>query len=350
MHGDEEIAHAREEAARMNTVRLDDVAIESLRSDSSELFDQLPEPPMYRRTDDPIRARARQLSERATRLLTRGLSLQEAGNDPRLDVLIRSLESHLRALLAMTRGDITAGESLWREARDSQRGHTEVGQMWRRAAAPIEAKVYDRETGESRYDPRPEPVVTMQLVCPNTCRKIATYGLSPRSATNRLVCSNCHQPFTAFLAEARSVETVPQGTALHYSVLVDEMTPGVERRIDFSDSSGADLALAPRDAVAFLYGRQETLDAVMNLSTGRVLFVVAPGRCFIATAVYGADAEETRALRRFRDRSLIRTRSGRAAVHAYYFLSPPLAAALGRTPRLRKLVRCGLDVVVRKVR
>jgi hypothetical protein len=144
------------------------------------------------------------------------------------------------------------------------------------------------------------------------------------------------------------VETSPRRSALHYALKLDDPT-GAERRIEFDDVSGADLAVAPRDAVALLYGRKQTLDAVMNLSTGRVSFVVAPGPCFIASAVYGPFASETDALRKMRDQHLMPTRVGRLAVSAYYWTSPPVARAIGCSPRLRAVARTALDAVVRRI-
>jgi ankyrin repeat protein len=62
--------------------------------------------------------------------------------------------------------------------------------------------------------------------------------------------------------------------------------------------------------------------------------------CFIATACYGSPmCAEVLLLQEFRDRCLTRSVLGRAAVRLYYYLSPPLAAAISRSPYLRMLVR-----------
>jgi hypothetical protein len=71
------------------------------------------------------------------------------------------------------------------------------------------------------------------------------------------------------------------------------------------------------------------------------------GPCFIATAVYGRDAWQTETLRDWRNHSLMPSRAGRALMHTYYQLSPPVANALARRPWAARLVRVLLDRLVR---
>lgn len=73
------------------------------------------------------------------------------------------------------------------------------------------------------------------------------------------------------------------------------------------------------------------------------------GPCFIASAVYGGNAWQTETLRAWRDRSLLRNQMGRAFVHVYYRLSPPVANALARRPWAVRLVRVLLDRLVQHV-
>jgi len=91
---------------------------------------------------------------------------------------------------------------------------------------------------------------------------------------------------------------------------------------------------------------------------GRRLVGKAVGRglgksgCFVATAVYGdAECRQVRALRRFRDRVLMRSAWGRAFVTLYYGGGGRMAArVVGRRPRLRRAVRRALDALLRRSR
>jgi hypothetical protein len=72
------------------------------------------------------------------------------------------------------------------------------------------------------------------------------------------------------------------------------------------------------------------------------------GGCFIATAAYGSPrATEVQALRRFRDRYLLQTRSGRLLVAGYNRVSPSLADWLRAHPWAKPVVRTALHPVVR---
>lgn len=72
-------------------------------------------------------------------------------------------------------------------------------------------------------------------------------------------------------------------------------------------------------------------------------------RCFIATAIYGADAPETVFLRSWRDSRLMPAAAGRFAVRIYYALSPRLVPILSRWPCLAALIRAVLDGLLRRL-
>lgn len=73
-------------------------------------------------------------------------------------------------------------------------------------------------------------------------------------------------------------------------------------------------------------------------------------RCFIATAVFGAEAAETCRLREYRDRYLMPYVLGRGLVLLYYRLSPPIARFLETRPWLAAKVRAGLGWLLRQRR
>lgn len=68
--------------------------------------------------------------------------------------------------------------------------------------------------------------------------------------------------------------------------------------------------------------------------------------CFIATAIYGADAPETNTLRNWRDKRLLPTMAGRALVSCYYVVSPFVAKLLKRNVRCASIVRTVLDRLI----
>jgi hypothetical protein len=70
--------------------------------------------------------------------------------------------------------------------------------------------------------------------------------------------------------------------------------------------------------------------------------------CFIATAAFGSDlAPEVATLRALRDAATARSALAKTAVDLYYRSSPPLAAALARSPIARATVRTALRAITR---
>jgi hypothetical protein len=202
--------------------------------------------------------------------------------------------------------------------------------------------VYDPTTGASRYDPRPDPQVRAKLACvQSSCQKIDEYAFSPRYATHRFTCPACKLPFVAYFAELRSVEVEDRaGQMKHYRFRLEEVGGG-NSRIEFDEASGAELAVAKGDLLAFLYNENRDLKAVLNLSTSRLLWVNRGG-CFVATVAFGEDAPELHAFRAYRDRVLLRSRAGRLFVRAYYGYGPALARELKARPAALSVVRGGL--------
>ncbi len=70
-------------------------------------------------------------------------------------------------------------------------------------------------------------------------------------------------------------------------------------------------------------------------------------RCFIASAVYGADDPRTWRLRAWRDERLAPTRLGRIAIALYYRKAPALVRLCARRPALARIARVLLDAFIR---
>ena len=69
-------------------------------------------------------------------------------------------------------------------------------------------------------------------------------------------------------------------------------------------------------------------------------------RCFVASAVYGANAPETRLLRQYRDQVLRRTWLGRRIIQGYYRIGPTLAAWVVQYPGVSRRMRRMLSAKV----
>jgi hypothetical protein len=202
--------------------------------------------------------------------------------------------------------------------------------------------VFDRMTRASRYDPGPEPSMTVKLVCPRrNCAAQERFRLSPRYSTHRFECPRCRKPFLGHFGEVRTVEKSRARGHIRYLFRIVELG-GEFAQVQFDERTGVEFPVGRRDLLAFLYDEQKELHGVLNLSNGKLLWVRGSEGCFLATAAFGEGAPELEAFRAFRDRALLPTRSGRACVRVYYALGPPLAAAILRSPPLHRLVRGGL--------
>lgn len=73
--------------------------------------------------------------------------------------------------------------------------------------------------------------------------------------------------------------------------------------------------------------------------------------CYVATAVYGSyDCPEVWVLRRFRDRRLSMTKSGRTFIRLYYKISPICVKRFGTTKIFKRFFKFFLDRMVNKLR
>jgi hypothetical protein len=312
-----------------------DEALDRLRSELNHWFQQLPEPPLYRRRDDPSVAQAKARVDEGIKLKQQLDRLE----DPRRAPLSSALEAHLSALELIAGGKLEAAERAWTSALQLEREAMAARRLWHRSDEQRPA-VYSKQHGHSRYDPQPEATVETQLACPNhSCHQTNKYRFSPGHAHHRFACLSCKQPFRVYFAEVRALEVKRfTKTRRQYFFRLEELE-GVVTRLELIDTSDGELKVARRDLLAFLYTDARELRGVLDLSSARVLWVRPPGLCFIATATFGEDAPELDAFRRFRDRALMPSRWGRAAIDTYYWCGPPVSRWLSRKPWRRRMMR-----------
>jgi hypothetical protein len=322
-----------------------DAALERYRADCSEWVARVPEPPLYRRAQDPSRARAAALLPDGEALLARGWALLQAGVASAADTtLTQALEAHLESLCLVTEGQLERAEAAWARASGLERKARAARRTFVRDEE-VELPVWDAGTGASRFDPRPAPSLRVRLACPQwACRRAEELQLSPSYAIHRRTCPRCGQPYVAYLAEARELSVERTSGGRRYGFRVEALGGGLSR-VEFDDDGTDLLPVVRGDLLAFLYTAERELRGVTNLSTGRTLWVTRSGPCYLATHVYGGSAPELLHFRLFRDRVLLPWAPGRWLVHGYYRVGPALVLWLPRHPLADRFLRSWVQAV-----
>ncbi len=322
---------------------MQEAALELLRTETASWFSQVPEPPMYRRLNDPARKRSEELLPQGQTLLTRAREVSRA-DAARATVapIIAALEAHLASLSHTVEGRLEEAEREWSRAVELELAIGRESRLWTRSDEEVRP-VFDSKTRVSRYDPGAEPTITVKLVCPNrACQNQERFRCSPRYSTHKFVCPRCRKPFVGYFGELRAKEVERRPGGARYLFKIEELN-GTPAQVEFEDRTGAEFIVARRDLLAFLYDKDRDLKAVLNLSSGRLLWLRRRGPCFIVSAAYGEDAEQLEAFRAFRDRVLLPNLLGRAAVRTYYVVGPFLAGAVRSSPAARAQLRRTLD-------
>ncbi|MFO0596510.1 MAG: CFI-box-CTERM domain-containing protein [Myxococcaceae bacterium] len=312
--------------------------LDAFQRDALAFFSRVPEPPLYRRRDDPAKALAATLVEEAELLVARAWRL---GRE--VEAFAPAIEAHVASLVLIAEGKVEAAEPLWHEALQHERAATAPLRLFKRTDDQ-RGPVFDAATQRSRFDPTPEAGLEVRLACPS-CHKVSPFSLSTRVAMHELQCTKCSALFSAYVGEVRSLTlTQLAKNRRRYSFHLEELS-GLHSRVEFDDSNIGELAVSRRDLLACLYEHGQ-LRGVLNLNTSRVLWVSAPGPCFVATVAFGEGAPELHVLRGFRDRVLMPRATGRALVALYYEHGPALARLVGERPVLRRAARSTLQAII----
>jgi hypothetical protein len=126
------------------------------------------------------------------------------------------------------------------------------------------------------------------------------------------------------------------GTEVHLSV-------SLRPKYTFAGWSGNVITMRSSVGIVMDGDKEVTANLVYHPDTGEII----KEGCFIATAAYrDPEHPDVEVLRRFRDRYLMKTRTGRAVVRLYYRYSPPLAKFVARRPALRAISRAALSPLV----
>lgn len=319
-------------------------ALERLRTEANALFAQVPEPPLYRRAEDPVRKVAAGLLPEAERVLAQGLALAQSGSAPGVERLVSALYAHAETLCHTADGRLELAETAWHRAQELERA-VHPTRQWL-AAAEQTPPVFDKASGQSRYDPRTAPQVPVKLVCPNTgCKRLTEYAFSPGQAYHRYRCPACNTPFLAYYAELRGLQVEVRRSSQRFHFTVDEAAGGGRSRIEFEEASGAEFPAARKDLLVFLYTEARELKVVINLTNSRLMWVSPASSCFVATAAFGGGAPELVAFRAYRDEVLRKSLLGRGFIRGYYRFGPGAAEWVVRRPVVRAGVRAVLSQV-----
>lgn len=339
----EEIRRKAQEARdTLPPIDLADLAAEQLRADLRDFFERVPEPPAYRRKDDPQRELAKRLIDEAQVLWARLFQLEaESGLKP----WQAALEAHVGALVLTVKGQLEAAERKWLSAVQAEKDAGTQRRAWMNTE-DTRAPVFDRAQGNSRYDAGPASGLKVMLPCPS-CREKDSYSGSARTASHSLRCKHCGMGFSTYLAEVRSFESKPLGRGRRRFFFRLEEPDGAPSRLEFDSLVEGELPSARGDLLAFVYSARRDLKAVCNLSSGRLLWVQPGGLCFIASAVFEADAPELATFRAFRDQRLLPHRWGRWFVDSYYAVGPTAARVFGATATGRRVTRVMLTALHR---
>lgn len=316
-------------------------ALDEFRLRCAELFDALPEPPVYKRADEPTRQRFTDLVPRVKALIGEGTKFEKVTAESSKEVV--ALKGVLLAMEETidfaARDQFELAEEAWLKFCRLRAAALSFRKIWQGRDEVPASPVFDRETGSSRFDAVSVSAPAVQLVCPHrACRKTSIYDAALGVGRRELRCAHCAKAFVAYIAEVREVKVDSKSRGqTHYHLKLGESS-GVVTKVQFADATSSVLRISRGDNLALIYVDRNQLRAGLNLNTGRVLWLTRGGPCFVATAVFGPEAPELAVFRAFRDNCLERRDYGRRLIQIYYFIGPALVRLI-RAFRLKAPAR-----------
>lgn len=156
-----------------------------------------------------------------------------------------------------------------------------------------------------------------------------------------VTCSNCSTAFIFLVARIRAKRSRgnKRNNTREFDIRII-LNGGSEEFIQFTNSRYEDIELRSKDLVVFSY-LGDKLRVIQNVSILRYTKISEP-RCFIATFVYGQNSNEIIILRKWRDKVLLTSKTGRKLVNFYYRTSPRIVIYSMRS----KTVRVAMTVSV----
>ena len=194
------------------------------------------------------------------------------------------------------------------------------------------------------YDNSQEKI---NIICPK-CERQIPFTFSS-SAKVELTCPNCKKRFISRFVQIRAKRSSLNKKDGIRSYKIRIINPdGSEELIEITNKAQEDFELRSKDMAIFSYLNGE-IRIVQNLSINRYM-KIGKSECYLATYAYGAQSEEVRLLRIWRDSYLLKSRALTYVVHAYYLVSPMLIRYFGDNRSFRNITIILITPIVKIVK
>lgn len=196
-------------------------------------------------------------------------------------------------------------------------------------------------TASLQVAPRALPSGTpINIVCPN-CEAQNIQEIVQPIGMYDFTCPQCSAHFQSRIVTVRSKNSRGDKKNYRRTFSIRVYDAGrQESLVEFVNAGYSDFELRSKDTAVFSY-HNNALKMVQNSTVGQYMKVSSP-RCYVATCLYGADSEQVRLLRAWRDAYLLAHLTTARLVAAYYWISPLLVLKYGSN----RLFRLGCLVLL----